>query len=240
MRKPGIQIFIIATVLVGMMLSGGGSFTREAKAEMARVKAPVIPGRPPEKNPHPPRTAAEKRRVFFAMEAARFHLGRPLHYVFQGLPPGHGGGHFQTKDQSCLKSVDCYGQDQDYVSELVRFHDRFGELVEVRFAHVIPWSWKKFQARSKPPRNLKPNVIVEAQLVADEPMMMGSRAMMQAPQLQSDEFMVHAYVKFKKDPRWYHLDIILTENSKGEVGLRHFFTLPIPSNGGSMPPGVVC
>jgi len=132
--------------------------------------------------------------------------------------------------------------------------DYYGTKVEIRHPHIIPWSFENFQKNRKitlPPvsgtDNSDPNVIVEAQPGKITPpaqdMAEPARSPippMPAPQLRPDEYMVHAYVLFPQDPRWYHVDVILSEDASGKLARRNFFVIPMPPTGGSLPPGVVC
>ena len=126
----------------------------------------------------------------------------------------------------------------------------YGPNIEIRHPHVIPWSWENFQKNRKDPPALpmdhsNPRVIIEAQsaaLPAMPPAQDVARApvAMPAPQLKADEYMVHSYVKFPQDPRWHHLDVILTETSSGQLSRRNFFSIPMPQDVGQLPHGVVC
>lgn len=124
----------------------------------------------------------------------------------------------------------------------------YGPGVELKHAHIIPWSYENFLKNRKtatpPTTPTDPNVIVEAQSKAapssmvPAPPMPGSPVM--GPALQPDEYMVHVYARFKGDPAWYHLDVILTEDASGNLVRRRFFRIPMPQEHGSLPPGVVC
>jgi hypothetical protein len=120
----------------------------------------------------------------------------------------------------------------------------YGPGVELRHPHIIPWSFENFQKnkRAAPVQPTDPNVIVEAQsksVAAPRPPGHGS-AMATGPALQPDEYMVHVYARFKGDPAWYHLDVILTEDASENLVRRRFFRIPMPMVHGSLPPGVVC
>lgn len=134
------------------------------------------------------------------------------------------------------------------VQEIVAY---YGPRVEIRHPHVIPWSWHKFQNYRKNPPPLPtdksdPQVIIEAQSAKMEPlppaqdMVRAAPPERPAPQLKADEFMVHAYVRFPNDPRWHHLDVILSEDGSGHLTRRNFFSIPIPTDPGQLPHGVVC
>lgn len=107
----------------------------------------------------------------------------------------------------------------------------YGPGIEIRHPHVIRWSFQNFQKN----RNLAaepPPKIAAARSVAMLPM--------QAPQLKPDEYMVHVYAKFASDPRWHHLDVIMSEDASGQLSRRGFFSIPIPDSSHKLPHGVVC
>jgi len=135
----------------------------------------------------------------------------------------------------------------DFAVQEIRSY--YGAAVEIRHPHVIPWAWERFQKNRagsmvQPEDKSNPNVIIEAQTAqvempqpVEKPM--GGMAM-PAPNLKPDEFMVHAYAHFPQDPRWYHLDVILSEDTAGHLTRRNFFIVPMPSVPSQLPPGVVC
>jgi len=107
----------------------------------------------------------------------------------------------------------------------------YGPNVQVVHAHIIPWAWEKYQKNKRSEKTAN-----EAPMVAPG----GMAKPVQGPQLKPDEYMVHAYVKFPNDTLWYHVDVIMTEDDAGRLTRRDFFKMPIPYEGGHMPPGVVC
>lgn len=138
----------------------------------------------------------------------------------------------------------------DFAVQEIRAY--YGPNVEIRHPHIIPWSWENFQRNRKTPPSpppsdrSDPNVIIEAQTAKMEPpvsaqkMASGAMAPMPTPQLKFDEYMVHVYARFPQDPRWHHLDVILSEDSSGKLTRRNFFSIPMPSLPSQLPPGVVC
>lgn len=113
---------------------------------------------------------------------------------------------------------------------------KYGAGPEIRWPHVIPWSYQNFLKNRKkqgvsgaPARPLR-----ESEQQAQE------RAM--APSLKPDEYMVHAYVLLP-DGWWHHVDVIMSE-SEGPSGLqfvlRGFFEMRMPLPTVHMPKGVVC
>ncbi len=188
------------------------------------VTAKMAPPSPPAENPHPPVTAGDKKRVAFADQVVAVLLKKDLPASLKPLQQGQPPNGFIDKSLACLQDAACYAKDAAFVNELLIFRETYGKAVETRHTHVIPWSFDKFHggaaAESPPPS-------------AD----MGMAEPMRGPQLQTDEYMMHVYVRFDKAGGWNHLDVIVTEDKAGNVFLRHFFVMPMQSE---MPPGVVC
>lgn len=191
----------------------------------------ALPPQPPEHNPHPPQTEADQRRVRFAEQAVKIFFQNPLPatlktFPLEETPP------FASKNLDCLKEVSCYKRDMPFVNQILGFQERYGRVVEFRHPHVIPWSMENFlrQKKSSPAMALPPSPSGRAAMrVPDEAM---------GPSLRSDEYMVHTYVRFSKAGGWYHLDVILSEDEKGNISLRSFYTTPMVDH--QLPPGVVC
>lgn len=196
----------------------------QSEIQMAKMIAP----QPPEQNPHPPQSAEDIKRVKFAEEAVQTlltqNLASGLKKTELTSPPS-----FQDKSLECLKNINCYSKDLSFVNELFSIQETQGKIIEVRHAHLIPWSMKRMNMRSSASDNKR--VSADFAPVPND---------LKAPELKPDEFMVHMYVKFDKSAHWYHLDVILAQDSQGKIFLRHFYTLPIPSSGGKLPPGAVC
>jgi len=193
------------------------------QASSAGVTPP--PG-PPEKNPHPPITEKDKARVAFAVEAAKLLLVKKREVAFD-----HGafGNNFSNKTLECLKKPSCWQKDMNFKNELNIQQHGHGFVTEMRYAHIIPWSFKNFE---KGKTQVKPTM-KQSKKRSSEPM--------PAPKLKPDEYMIHIYANFDKyGGRWYHLDVILHEDKVGNLFLRHFFMIPIPYANESMPEGAVC
>jgi hypothetical protein len=186
----------------------------------AKMAAPT----PPAENPHPPATAFDKKRVAFAEQVIELLLKKDLPSTFKPSQQGQPPNGFTDKSLACLQDAVCYGKDAAFVNELLFFRETYGKIVETRHMHLIPWSLDEFSGHrpaESPPRS------------AD----MGMAKPMQGPQLQSDEYMTHVYVRFDKAIGWHHVDVILTEDKDGNIFLRHLFIMPMQTE---MPPGVVC
>lgn len=191
--------------------------------------------RPPLENPHPPITEADKNRVAFAEQAVSLWLLLPLPETIERVTAYNGPMVHQDKDLACLKQGACYLKDSFFIYELVNIHREHGEVTEFKHAHVIPWAFQQFQANQKDSKKKEMSGSVKSVAKMDD---MGEP--IAAPRLRADEYMVHLYAKFSKHSEWYHLDVIMTENAKGELFLRGFFTTVMPSGPSYLPPGVKC
>ncbi|HCU23560.1 MAG TPA: hypothetical protein DF383_00975 [Deltaproteobacteria bacterium] len=107
----------------------------------------------PPKNPHPPQTSADRRRVAFAVAEIR---------------------------------------------------KNYGQEVEIRHAHVVPWSFENFLKKG------------QVSLGGD------------SPELQADEYIVHAYVKYPHIPDWFNVEVVISEDDSGHLTRRRFFSFPVP------------
>lgn len=88
------------------------------------------------------------------------------------------------------------------------FNNNYGLVVKYKHLHIIPSSMTK---RLNEQRSLDQGKI-------EEP-------------LKEDEFAVHAYVRFAKQPNEvYNLKIILAENKNGELNVRRFYASPLHDN----------
>lgn len=191
--------------------------------------AKMSPSYPPEQNPHPPTTSEDRKRVKLAEEAIEAFL-KKYPDVIKNAPISSSTSPFTNKSSSCFQDAHCYFADTAFMQEVKSLHEAYGEVTEFKHAHVTPWSFDKFkksQVQNKPndPLAIAPSLRQSAEIA------------MKTPQLQKDEYLIHVYVKWNQETRWYHLDVIVTEDEKGNIYLRHFFTIPMLQN---MPEGVVC
>ncbi|HCU23561.1 MAG TPA: hypothetical protein DF383_00980 [Deltaproteobacteria bacterium] len=109
---------------------------------------------------------------------------------------------------------------------------QYGPDVEIRHPHIIPWSYEKFLKNRGQPASPAKSQGKPIKADMDPPM--------QGPVLKPDEYMVHAYVNFPNDPRWHHMDVIMSEDSSGKLTRRGFYSFPMPSSPARLPPGAVC
>ncbi len=195
-----------------------------------------LPPEPPYQNPHPPITEQDKQRVAFAEQAIKLVLMNPtlLKTMQQRKNMPFSSISFANKDLNCLNNTDCLLGDLNFVME-VGSSPR-GVIVETRHPHIIPWSMEKFL------QNQKVTYTDTVKKVKQEERKLSPMKPMEnmGPALKVDEYMVHVYVKFANASGWYHLDVILAEDKAGKIYLRHFYAIPMPSNNGGLPPGVVC
>jgi hypothetical protein len=226
--KHRITCFSISICLVLPLFASGLPALAESQAPQGTM-AYMPPPEPPAENPYPPQSAEDKRRVAFAEQVIQSQLRNiaELHLGLEAvnLPP------FQNKQLPCLKDSACYGKDLAYVRELQNLQRTYGQALEVRHAHIIPWYFQKFLGKGAASRDAAGMAKISAETVA---------APMSAPQLRPDEYMIHAYVKFSNSGNWNHLDVILTEDASGQLAFRHFYTIPMATYGQGLPPGVVC
>ncbi len=191
---------------------------------------------PPKENPHPAVTEADKKRVAFAEEAIALFLREPLPKKWAKQKPSTVAftavGSSQNKDLVCMKKVACYGKEKRFIEELAWIHQLRGTIVEVRHSHVVPWAFRQFQQHQS---NLKPQSkeahrpdsastgpasSIDTRSAAegqDE-----ARPIGRVIPLGPDEYVVHSYVRFSQDARWYHLDVVMSEDPQGHLVLRHF------------------
>ena len=198
-------------------------------AFLAPVNAKVAPPRPPEHNKHAPQTSADKARVKLALTAVNRFLRAELSAVMKGLPVLYRNT-FKSKSLKCLLSAKCVMKDIAFGSEVKVIHQRWGRIVELRHAHIIPWTFKRFLKQSHHHKGVRKRARRYTKIpLLDQP----------APILRADEYMVHAYVRFDKRGGWHHLDVIMTEDAKGNPAIRHFFVTHMRSHT-KLPPGVKC
>ncbi len=191
--------------------------------------ASPAPPQAPASNPHPPQSKQDIARVKFAEESVKMLLMQTLDSKLQ-MSDFDKSPAFENKTLNCLKNIACYEKDKRFVNELLKLQAQDGLVIEIKHAHIIPWSMKRMNIRSSVP----------VQTPGKNEKTKAPFSGMEGPSLNPDEFMVHIYAKFDKNQRWYHLDVILTEDQKGNIFLRHFYAIPMPYIEEHLPPGAVC
>ncbi len=219
-----INLFILSFVILALLSEGQAQPpSKPSFREASTLRS--LPPEPPATNPHPALTEIDKKRVKFAEQAISLVLKNKPSSLLQPKP-NQPSPNFINKNLNCLQTIGCIEKDTAFTNEILTFYAQYGEVVELRHSHLIPWSIEKFNSRTET-KTITPS----------KPL--GGVAMPR-PILKADEYMVHSYVKFNKAEGWYHLDIILSEDKNGELYLRHFFTTPMPAANVQLPPGVVC
>ena len=199
---------------------------------------------PPTDNPHPPTTLEDKARVAFAELAVKQLLfsATGKETSDQTSYSINGNQAHMDLDQACLMDALCWQKNAEAVKFIEDVKYVYGPVTETRHAHIIPWSFQDFQSQkiqkisqpSAAPSQSGPSLVSDAaKSIAAEPM--------PVPVLSADEYMIHMYVMLgKRRDRWHHLDVIVTEDAKGNLKLRRFYLVPMEISNQNLPPGVVC
>ncbi len=231
--------FTIFVSILTLMICTGIKFHSPTSNAFAKSTADVAPGpamppQPPESNPHPPVSAEDVKRVQFAEDAVKILLMNNLNPSLKTLPLEENKT-FENKTLACLKQVSCYSKDLHFTNELVNLLNQNGKILEIKHAHIIPWSFVNFK---KGP--VHSEIQTRPSNEKSAKMAMSTPPSMPQPLTKTDEYMIHVYAKFSKNQTWYHLDVIVTEDKQGNIFLRHFYAVPMPTNSQNFPPGVVC
>ncbi len=163
----------------------------------------------------------------------RCKLMSPAQNEISNLPSGQDQTMGLKINLACLKSPDCLKQQVTAVKYTDAIKGEYGVVAESRFTHIIPWSIEKLQKQ-------------KVTSVPEEAGLLG-RAPMPSPKLAPNEYMLHSYVRFSHVPNaapdwlgpWFHLNIIVTEDS-GEIQLQRFFLYQMPDYNSDLPPSVLC
>lgn len=159
----------------------------------------------PKQNPYPPQ-ASDQQRIDFALKSITNV------YQNENLVPQYTwyriyNYSFKNKNESCLNDLVCLGQDLRLQRELYLLRQKHGRILEIKFPHLDPWSQKRLSQKYKEPKKIKKAPNLE----------------FQGPQALADEFMVHVFVRFEKDPQsWKNLNVFLNEGESGTLQFRHF------------------
>lgn len=191
---------------------------------------------PPPKNPHPPVTEADKNRVAFADLALKTLLTKNL--------PVTEANKMRAKETtltmneaidlnltvSCIKNQICIDANLAVFPHVAAIFSNYGLATEIRHTHIIPWSFENFKKISvgsmyPPASDSNDNVRTEDRLAPP------------APMVKAGEYLIHSYVKFNDG--WHHVDIVVSENAKGNLMLKRFFVMP-EQRYDDLPSGSVC
>lgn len=213
-------------------------FSVNVTAEMAAQGAMPYMG-PPAANPHPPVTELDKKRVAFAELAIQSLLMTPLPADDPKKPATVDfysplNSHFDL-DETCLKDPTCLEKNEVLIAYVKAIKRQHLHLKEIRFTHIIPWSMEKYLKNKS--ATTTPAI---SQGDPGKSMKASMTVMPSAPAQKDDEYMFHTYAQ-NGDGVWYHVDVFVTEDAKGQLKFRHFYLTPMaPAGGGHLPDGVVC
>lgn len=215
-----------------------------SSAEMAKgvSNAAMALPEPPANNPHPPVTESDKKRVAFGEEVLKKIL---MADVSKFSPDGqpviaNNDNSINMKiTAACLALPECVQHNRSLLNYTYSINQMYGQVVEFRHTHVIPWSFENFE-RNKTAVDQNDTEKLLAKPTQKFLENKADQEAMPAPVLQKDEYMLHSYINFGKDYRWHHVDIIVSEDAQGNLEFRRFFIIRIPFDGGHLPDGVVC
>jgi hypothetical protein len=234
-------IFIL---LILLTFPGWWSGTPKAFAEMAAQGAvPYLPPQPPADNPHPPITEQDKKRVAFADEVIQKILMADVSgFSADGQPVITNNDNTINVQitADCMVLPECLKYNKSLQNYVYSLRNLYGPVLEFRHTHVIPWAFENFE-RKKNSVNSNDTEKLQAKPTQKFFENKAAQESMAVPVLQKDEYMLHSYVKLgSRNPRWYHVNLVVSENAQGNLEFRRFFIVPIPSEDAHMPPGVVC
>lgn len=201
---------------------------------------------PPSKNPHPPVTEIDKKRVELAELAITTLLKKKVQGPFENrIKDTNGDQFFFGITKECLQNPKCYNSNTELQRYIFSLQRKFGVLRNSIHAHIIPWSLRKFNKYQYPNKKIAPQSskpYIKSKRIRKNRTVSSSEsvAKMRTPNLQKNEYMVHSYVLFDKSGAWYHLDTIISEDKNGNMKVERFFIIKIPSYNTKLPPGVVC
>ncbi|HCU23859.1 MAG TPA: hypothetical protein DF383_02485 [Deltaproteobacteria bacterium] len=100
---------------------------------------------------------------------------------------------------------------------------QYGPKVTIVHPHIVPWTFEKFINNTRPltPSTSQPP---PAPMPESKAPPGGS---MSGLILKPDEYVVHAYVKFPNDAKWYNLRVFISEDLSGKLSRRRFSSTPM-------------
>lgn len=221
-------------------------FCQNGFAEMAAKQRPLTNEEIGEQltNPHPPKTDAEKKRVAFAELVIEKLLKSKPSFVHTKKDDVSTSTIYRAPEvklnltQGCLENQSCLTQNLELQTHLTKIHNFAGQLVEYKNTHLIPWAYQDFLNHKKTIVNSESKGNFSPSVHSDTARVVGNAPM--TPTLAKDEYMVHVHV-FMANQKWYHLNVILSEDETGNLLFRRFYMYEVPRyNRHSMPDGVVC
>lgn len=209
------------------------------------IAAKMAMPKPPQQNPHPAKTLVDQKRVQFAKDVIDAFLVKDQIKPDQSVSSKwiNAKGQKINVTRDCLKVPSCYEKQADLLKQVRSIKNRYGSVTILQHIHIIPWSMNKFKANKKTPATAQSQIRYSknagASLVHSSAYDRGV-IQMPTPEVKKDEYLLHSYVKFSSGKRWYHLDVIVSEDENGTLEFRGFFVVPMPNAGRPLPPGVVC
>lgn len=234
-----ILIFILIISALSLMTVTASISSAEMAGDVSNA-AMALP-EPPANNPHPPVTDPDKKRVAFGEEVIKKVL---MADVSKFSPDGqpviaNNDNTINMKvTAACLALPECVKHNRSLLNYIYSINQMYGNVIEFRHTHVIPWSFENFEKNKTSVNNGASHLVAKPTQKFLENK--ADQEAMPAPILQKDEFMLHSYVNFGKDYRWYHVDIIVSEDAQGNLEFRRFFLIRIPTDSHHFPDGVVC
>jgi hypothetical protein len=201
-----------------------------------------IPPRPPAQNQNPPKTIEDINRVDFARSMVKKLLMQDFTKNKAGSDSKlvNNGQQSYHITQICARMPSCTSQNlllQKYASSI---HKRFGHLSKIRHPHIIPWSFKDFKKNQKKALSAAKDPAMPSKMETKDNDNDGfaPAVHMPRPTLKKNEYLVHIYGRFNGN--WHHLDVILSEDKKGQISFERFFIVRMPEKDTDLPEGVDC
>lgn len=191
-----------------------------------------VPDTPPTSNPNPAKVEADLKRVAFAKKViSRILVESHLYYLNNKKEDPAKNCCGQTSPnrkqinqieynfditEKCLENIDCVLEKLSAETQDAWIKRKYGIIQDRLHTHVVPWSFKRFQAYQKGKKFNFSSKRRSKNYTRNE-----------APVLQKDEYMIHSYVRFKHGVFWYHLNVIVAEDEDGNLEFRRFFIFPM-------------
>lgn len=195
-------------------------------------------------NPHPPVTENQIERVEFAKLAIEKFLMETPKFFNRKVPKFEDLLTYKTPliklkiNKECLENDDCWQNNTDVQNYLIELHSHMGRVMRFKNAHLIPWAYNNFVKQNQPATTVKKEGYSASYQEAARAV--NSETMMMVPALDRNEYMVHVHA-FMANQKWYHLNIILTEDKEGNLLFQRFYFYKVPDHEShALPPGTVC
>ncbi len=100
---------------------------------------------------------------------------------------------------------------------------KYGNEIEIRYAHLIPGIADTFEQRQR-------ELSQGGQLSPQESSRVTSSPSMPEITLKSDEYIVHAYMRYPRTGVWYHVNVVMTEGGGEKFVVRGVYNRPLPTS----------